>query len=129
MGLMDELDRLDKAIKNSDISLKAILINIEKIDNEIAILAPRKLELQQNIEFHKKSGTIPIAHEFKNARTELSKTTARLILLTSDRKKSYQACKDIEEIMEKFKRDHIKLLKTSENNVLRVLFGVKRGKK
>lgn len=129
MSKIEELDKLDRAIKDADMRLKSIQTNIEQIDKEIAVLSPRKTELEQNIEFHKKANTVPIAHEYKKSKAELSKTKARLILITSDRKKAAQAVKDIEEIIEKFKRDHAELMRTSENNVLRVMFGAKRGKR
>jgi hypothetical protein len=126
---IEELDKLDKAIKDGDIRLKSIQSNIELIDKEISVLGPRKSELEQNIEFHKKEGTIPIAHEYGKAKNELAKVKARLVLITSDQKKAIQAVKDIQLIMEKFKKDYYELLRTSDNNVLRVLFGVDRGKK
>lgn len=129
MSKIEELDKLDRAIKDAEIRLKSIESNIEQIDKEIAVLSPRKTELEQNIEFHKKANTVPIAHEYKKSKSELSKTKARLILITSDRKKAAQAVKDIQEIIEKFKRDYAELLKTSENNVLKVMFGAKRGKR
>jgi chromosome segregation ATPase len=124
---IEQLDKLSKAIADADIRLKSIQMNIEKIQAEVSVLSPKKTELKQNIEFHKKEGTIPLAHEFKKARAELSKTTARLILLMSDLKKSQEACQQIAEIIEKFKNDHEALLKTSENNVLRPKFGANRG--
>lgn len=129
MGKLEELDKLNRAIQDVDLRLKSIQANIDKIDNEINILVPQKNELKKNIEFHKSSGTIPLAHEFKKSRAELSKVTARLILITFDRSKAAQACKEIDNILEKFKRDQAKLLKTNENNVLRVIFGGYRGKK
>ena len=127
MSKIDQLDKLDRAIKDAEIRLKSIRTAIEQLDHEINVLNPRKNELEQNIQFHKKAETIPLAHEYKKAKAELSKTKARLILITSDRKKASQACDDIEEIIEKFKRDHTELLKTSENNVLKPVFGGKRG--
>lgn len=129
MSKIEELDKLDKAIKDADLRLKSIQTNIEQIDKEIAVLGPRKLDLEQNIEFHKKKDTVPLAQEYKKSKAELSKIKARLILITSDRKKTAQACDQIKEIIEKFKRDHLELLKTSENNVLRPTFGGSRGKR
>lgn len=129
MNKNEELDKLDCAIKDCEIKLKSVQSNIEQIDKEIDALRPRQAELEQNIEFHKKSNTVPLAQEYKKAKNELSKTKARLILITSDRKKSDEACKQIQQVIEKFKRDYSNLIATSENNVLRVLFGGRRGKK
>jgi chromosome segregation ATPase len=126
---IEEIDKLDRAIKDAEIKLKSIENNIEQIDKEISVLTPRKSDLEKNIEFHKKATTIPIAHEYKKAKTELNRIKVRLVTITSERNKSYQACKQIEQIIEKFKKDHLDLLKISENNVLRVLFGNKNGKK
>lgn len=129
MSKIEELDKLDRVIKDAEISLKSIQNNIEKIDKEISVLDPRKNELEQNIEFHKKASIIPIAHEYKKAKAELSKIKARLILIVADRKRAIFACQDIEEIIAKYKRDHAELLKNNENNVLNVVFGAKRGKR
>lgn len=129
MGKIEELEKLDKAIKDAEASLKSIQANIEKIANEIGTLTVRKMELQQNINFHKKEDTISIAHEYKKAKDELSKVIARLILISSDQNKAVSACKDTEKVLDKFRYDHAKLLRTSENNVLRVIFGGRRGKK
>jgi predicted nucleic acid-binding Zn-ribbon protein len=123
-----ELDKLTKAIADAEIHLKSIQMNIEGVDKEIAVLSPRKTELEQNLSFHKQANTVPIAHEYKKAKTELAQVKTRLNAITSDRTKAIQACTDIELIIDKFKRNHYELLKTSENNILRVIFGGKRGK-
>jgi len=129
MSKNEEIEKLEKAIQDSEIRLKSIYSNIEQLDREINALTPRKLELERNIEFHKKQETVPIVNEHRKTRAELSKITARLILISSDRKKSVQASLDVESIIDKFKRDHMQLLKASENNVLKVMFGGKRGKR
>jgi len=129
MNHLEEADRIDKAIKDAQIRLKSIETNLEQIDKEINILAPRKIELETNLEFHKKSGTIPIAHEYKKSKAELSKVKGRLIFITSERKKTYDACKQVGEVIDKLKRDQTELLRKSEDNVLRVVFGGKSGKR
>lgn len=128
MSKIDELDKLTKAIADCDIRLKSIRSAVEQIDKEISVLAPRKLELEQNIEFLKKSDIIPIAHEYKKSKAELTKVRTRLTSITSDQKRAVEACKQIEDIISKFKNDHMELLRTSEDNVLKVLFGANRGK-
>lgn len=129
MSKIEQLDKLDREIKNAEISLKSIRLNVEQIDKEISVLSPRKNELEQNIEFHKKADTVPIAHEYKKVKAELAKIKARLILISSDQKRAIQACKDIEQVIDRFKREHLELIKTSENNVLKPIFGGKRGQK
>lgn len=126
---LEELDKLDRAIKDAELRLKSIQNNIENTYKEINVLEPRKNELEANIEFHKKAETVPIAHEYKKSKQELSKVKSRLNLIKSEEKKAVQACIDIEAIIERFKNDYAKLLKTSENNILRPKFGGNRGKK
>jgi chromosome segregation ATPase len=129
MNKLDELDKLDRAIKDSSIRLKSIQSAIEQIDKEIAILQPRKNELEQNIEFLKKKDTIPIAQEYKKSKAELTKVKTRLTAITGDRCKADDACHQIEEIIEKFKKDHARLIISSDDNILEGKFGVRRGKK
>jgi len=129
VGKQDDIDKLDRAIKDAEIKLKSIQANIEQIDNEINALSPRKKELESNIEFHKRTSTIPIAQEYKKAKEELTKTNVRLTFITKGRIDASKAAKDVEDIIQKFKNDYHNLLKTGDNNVLRPKFGSKRGKK
>lgn len=129
MSKIEELDKLDRAIKDAEVNLKSIQTKTELMAKEIAVLGPRKNELEQNIQFHKRAGSIPIAHEYRKSKQELTKVKGRLTLITLDHSKALQAIKDVEQIIEKFKRDYDSLSKTSENNVLQGSFGDKRGKK
>lgn len=129
MGLIVELDRLDRAIKDANIRLSSIRINIDQLDREISILGPRKLELGQNLEFLKQNDTVPLAQEYKKAKAELTKVISRLNIITNDRAKAFKATLDIEQIIAKFKRDHANLIIGSENNILKGNFGGRRGKK
>jgi chromosome segregation ATPase len=123
---LEELDKLDRGIKDAQIRLKSIEANIEQIDKEIAGLGPRKNELEQNIEFHKKAETVPIAQEYKKAKAELTKIKSRLSLITSDRQKADEACQQVSQIINKFKKDHQELLKNSDDNILTLTFGGKK---
>ena len=100
MNKLDEIDKLDKALKDADIRLKSIQAAIEGIDKEVSVLAPRKSELEKNLEFHKKSGTVPLAHEYKKSKAEFTKIKTRLNSITSDRLKAIDACKQVEEIID-----------------------------
>lgn len=129
MNKIEELDKLSRALADAQIRLKSIQTHVEQIDKEISVLSPRKLELEQNIEFHKKPRSVPLAQEYRKAKTELIKVKNRLALIISDRIKAIQACDDVTTIIDKFKRDHQKLLETSENNIVKGIFGGKRGKR
>lgn len=129
MSKIQEIDKLDKAIKDAEIRLKSIRTSIEQIDKEIAVLTPLKLQLEQNLEFLKKNDTVPIAQEYKKSKSELNRTSIRLSAITWDRGKAFDASVAIDNIIDKFKSDREKLVIKSENNILKVNFGGKRGKK
>lgn len=129
MTRAEELDKLDKAIKDAETSQKSIQTNIDELTKEINTLETQKTELEENLEFHRRDGIIPIAHEYGKSKRELTKIINRLTLITGDRQKSVRALNDVQEILIKFKRDQIRLLNSNEDNVVRALFGAKRGKK
>lgn len=129
MTRAEELDQLDKAIKDAEKSQKSIQDNIDQLSKEISTLTLHKTDLEENLEFHKRVGIIPIAHEYGKSKKELTKTTNRLTLITEDRKKSIQGLNDTKEIIARYKRDYIRLLNSNEDNVVRALFGANRGKK
>lgn len=129
MNKVEELDKLDKAIKNAEITQRSIQNSIDILYKEINMLSQQKIELEQNLEFHKSAGIVPIAHEYGKSKKELAKITNRLDLITIDHKKSVQGLNHVQEIITKFKSDYAELLASNENNVVRALFGAKRGKK
>ena len=129
MNKLQELDRLNRLIQDTEIRLKAIKTAIELIDKEISVLSPQLLQLEQNLEFLKKNNTIPIAHEFKKTKSEMLKTKTRLGLISADKIKADKALIDTEIVIEKFRTDYQKTLLSSENNVLQGNFGRKNGKR
>jgi len=125
----EQLDQLDKTIKNAELSLKSIQNNIDQLLKEINILNPQKIELEHNLQFHKRVGVIPIAHEYGKSKRALTQITNRLNLITTDHTNCVQAFNHVQEIIQKFKKEYRELLFSKEDNVIRALFGAKRGKK
>jgi len=128
MNITEELDKISRTIKDLEIRLSAIRTNIDQIDKEMSVLNPRKVELERNLRFQKKEGIIPIAHEYKKAKAELSRTTARLILITSEHNKAISVSNQIERTITQLKDDHSRLTNLLENNVIQVSFGGDCGK-
>lgn len=129
MTKTEELDQLNKAIKDAETSQKSIQTNIDQITKEISQLTQQKTELEENLEFHKRAGIIPIAHEYGKTKKELTKVVNRLGILAEDHKKTIHGLNSIQEILVKLKRDYVKVLNSNENNVVHGLFGANRGKK
>jgi flagellar biosynthesis chaperone FliJ len=69
MSKIDELDKLDKTLKDAELHLKSIESTMEKIDKELVSLSARKTELENNMAFHKKENTIPIVNEYRKSKT------------------------------------------------------------
>lgn len=128
MNKNEQLDKIDRTIKDLEIRLSGIRTSLGQIENELSVLSPKKTELEQNLRFQKKEGTIPIAHEYKKIKIEFSRVSARLILITTEQKKATNVLAQIETHITKLKNDQIKLIKSFENNVLQVTFGGNRGK-
>lgn len=127
MGNLQEIDKLDRAMKDAEIRLKSIRHNLEKIDHEITVLEPLQKELEENIEFLKRTGTIPMAQEFRKTKQELAKTKARLGLLLVDRPKVSNACDEVESIIHKFRKDIQDLILSDDKKVLKFQRGNKNG--
>ena len=125
MNKQAELERLDRAIKDSNIRACTVKTNIEVLDRDIANMSAIEQTLEENIQVLKQQKIVAIAEEFKKAKEELKKTRVRLITLRNEREdyrkalnNVNQVIKDSTEAIEKIKRD-------GENNVLRANFGKK----
>jgi hypothetical protein len=124
-----DLLELEKCIKESELTYKSIQTNIDQQIKEIHTLTKQRVLLEGNLEFHKRAGIIPIAHEYGKTKKELTKVINRLTLVTDDHKKAVKGLSNLCEIIDKFKRDHAELSNSNDNNVVRALFGARRGKK
>lgn len=122
MGHLQELDKLSRATSDAEIRLKSIYAALDKLQHEISVLTPLELQLQENITFLKRAETIPILNEYRKVKQELIKTKTRLNLIATDRDRTMQACIDVEQIIERFKKDYYKLLVSGENNLLKGKF-------
>ncbi len=129
MNKLQHLEKLDRAIRDGEFRLKSIQYTLEKVQQEINALTPLVDHLEQNLDFLKKSETIPIAHEYRKVKEELSKSKKRL----SDIKKDFAlGSKGVEEliaIIAKFKKEQSDLIAACENNVVKGSFGGSNGKK
>lgn len=129
MTKTQEINKIDGLIKDALVSLNNIRTLIDQIDKEVALLSPNRIILEQNIEFLKKQETIPLAHEYRKIKQELSNTKKRLEFIITDRDNKNKACSDIENIIEQYKKKRAILIISGANNILRVNFGGRNGKR
>lgn len=127
MSKIEQLDKLEKTLKDAEIHLKSIESTMEKIDKELVALGARKNELENNIAFHKKQSTIPLVNEHRKSKTELSKITTRFNLVTADKLAAIRALAGTKEVIEKFKKAYSEIY--NQNNVVPGIFGAKNEKK
>ena len=125
MGKQAELEKLDRTLKDCELRLRTIKVNIDSLTREIDTFFELEAQLEQNVKCLKKKNIIAIAAEYKKAKEELAKTKAKSIGLRNDREQFRKASAEIEFVMKKAQVDLEKLHKIGDNNVLRGKFGRK----
>lgn len=126
MSRQDDLTKIDRNIKDSEIRLKTFELNIETIQKEIDFLANLESQLESNITFLKKNKIIALASEFKKSKEDLKKTKIRLTQLKSDKTINEKAHKELSHMLQKNRELYDRLAQAGENNVLQGKFGRKR---
>lgn len=125
MGKQAELEKLDRTLKDGELRLRTVKMNIDSLTKEINILSELEIQLEQNVKCLKKKNIIAIAIEFKKSKEDLAKTKTRAIALKNDREHFKKASAEVELVMKKAKEELEKLQKIGDNNVLRGKFGKK----
>lgn len=125
MSKQVELEKLDRAVRDGEIRLQTVNVNINSLTKEIDQLENLENQLEENLKCLKKKSIIAIATEFKKAKEDLKKTKTRLISLKNDRENFKKAANDVEAVMKKAKEDMENLKKNGDSNVLHGTFGRK----
>jgi hypothetical protein len=126
MGKQEELIKIDRIIKDSEIRLKTFKVNADTIQKEIDFISNVESQLNDNIAYLKKVKIVALAAEYKKAKEDLKKTKNRLLQLKSDKAINDKAHKETTAFIEKSKETYDKLTKQNENNVLQGKFGKNR---
>jgi DNA repair exonuclease SbcCD ATPase subunit len=129
VGKLEELEKLDRTIKDCDIKARTIKLNIDTLSEEIEIMYELESQLGQNLKCLKKKGIIAIASEYVRSKEALAKTRVRSIALRNDREQLKKTVDQLEKIAKKAREDMEKLNKIGDNNVLCPKFGRKNGQK
>lgn len=121
----EELDKADKEIKQADIRLKTVKINLDAIEKDLEELLNLETRLQDNIKFLKKKNIVAMANEYKKAKEDLVRTKARLIIVRKERNDVTKAYHNMELLIYNAKTAYISSVKGNENNVFHGKFGKK----
>ncbi len=127
MSKQIELEKLDRAIRDGEIRLQTVNVNIGSLTKEIDTLTNLEIQLEENLKFLKQRNIIAKADDFKKAKEDLVKTRTRLISLKNDRENFKKAADNVQVVMTKAKEDIDKLRKNGDGNVLHGTFGRKDG--
>jgi len=122
LNIQNEIEKLDRTIRDSGIRLQTINMNIISISKEIDNLLNFENQLEENIRCLKQKNIIAIAVEFKKAKEELGKARARSLTLKNDRENFRKAVNEINKLVKKSKEDMAKLNLSKDRNVLQGKF-------
>jgi len=127
MDKSEDISKLDRAIKDAEIRIKTILVNIDAIAKEIDLLSNQEKTLEDNIRCLKKSRIIAIAQEFKKSKVELQRIKTKTLSLRNEKEHFTKTTNDMENFIKENKKRLDKLQSNNENNVLQFNRGNKDG--
>lgn len=117
MAKSADLDKAERDIKDLEQRLFKFKSALKDVDEEIAKLGSLQTQLEENIDFLKKSGAAVMADQYKKAKEDLVRTRGRLSMIRIDRDNIGKAQADAESYLEKAKEVLAKAL-MGQNNVL-----------
>lgn len=127
MSIVQDLDKVDRAIKDLQIKLGTAKVSLDAVQKEIDILEPVEKALDENVKILKKNKIIAIAEEFRKAKAELAKTRIRMTCLQNDRERFKKAHREIDMYLQEAQKKYLELQSLGDNNVVRGKFGKKDG--
>lgn len=113
------LSEADKAFKEAMLKLNSIKSSIEILDKENYLLSVEREKLEDNIDYLKKQGVVPLAQEYRKIKQELAIIRNRVHILEKDRDSHYKVYSDTEKLMNNAKAKLEKIQKGLDNNVLK----------
>lgn len=125
MSKQIELEKLDRAIKDSNIRACTVKSNIEVLNREIDGLGKLEATVEENIQFLKRKKVIAMADEFKKAKEELKKIQTRLIMSRNEREDYRKALDNVNKVIKDSLEAIEKIKHEGDNNVLHANFGKK----
>lgn len=125
MNKQIELEKLDRAIKDSNIRACTVKSNVEILDRDIASMEELECTLEENLKFLKQQKVVAMADQFKKAKEDLKRTRVRLITLKNEREDFRKALNNVNQVIRDSMEAIEKIKKDGDNNVLRANFGKK----
>lgn len=118
MAKAEDIERLEKSIRDAYTKIVTVLSNIEAISREIELLANKEKELEENIKCLKKDKVAILIQEFKKSKKELERISAKISILDSDKKHFLKVSESIQDFIQKSKKELEKIHNLNTNNVI-----------
>ena len=125
MSHTEELKKLDRAIKDSEIRIRTLQIQIGVIEKELLNEVTLQQVLEENVKCLKTNKIIAVANEYKKVKEELKRVKHRIETLTYDKVRFSGILKEVESLLTKSKADFEKMKNTGNENVLQFKPGKK----
>jgi uncharacterized protein YbgA (DUF1722 family) len=125
MGKKEDLESLDKTIRESNIRLHTVQAHIVSLTNDIEAFSQLEGNLIDNIKYLKKNKVITGAESYRKAKDDLAKTVIKVVSLMNDREALKKEARTHQFLMADAQK---KLDKLQKYNVLQGNFGRKNGK-
>lgn len=126
MSFLDELEELNKRIKDVEYKVQSMKIGIEKAEREFALLLSLEMTLIENIKNLKDLYLIVTVGEFKRAKSDLDKTKRRLGILRIEIDSLIHSKKRVEDFLDSLRKDYRHTLNASYDNVVKIDFKKKK---
>lgn len=127
MNRYEDVLKLEREIKDTEIRIRTVRTNIVTQDRDIASLLTLEKTLSDNVGCLKKKQIIAIAQEFKKAKEDLTRTKTRIASLNNNRDDLIRAEKEMVDSLNLLTKELEKVNKSLENNVVQGKFGRKSG--
>ena len=127
MGKTEDIAKLDRTVKDTEIRITTVLANVDALVKEINTLYNKEQELEENVKCLKKNRIIAIAQEFKKSKEELERIRARIIMLNNDKEHFLKSSENMRTFLQDTQKQLEKLQNNSDNNVLQFNRGNRNG--
>lgn len=126
-----ELENANRALLEAQIRFQTVHVQRLQIERDIALLRSITRNLMENIRFLKKKNIIVAASEYKKIKNDLDTAISRINFLINEKEYTYKIEKRSEDLYNKTKENHdriLNLIQNPPNNVIKVDFRRKNGK-
>jgi len=118
MGKAEDLTKIDRSIKDTEIRINTVQASVDAIEKEMLNLSTLEKAVEENLKCLKERKIIAIAQEYKKAKEEVKRIQIKIIALRNDKEHYGKMIKDMQLFLKQARREYERLEKYNDNNVL-----------